>query len=179
MAIHPARASVIPGCAFHKILHHAARLTSKELTGSMTLSHSSRRAFTLIEVLVVLVVLAVLATLVAPNVFRHVGAARETTARVQIEMLSAALDAYRLDNGRYPTTEQGLAALWQAPTVEPRAPEWRGPYLQKPVPLDPWGAAYIYRAAPVELPAGFDLRSYGADGKEGGTGEAADIGSGK
>ena len=138
-----------------------------------------RRGFTLIEILVVLVVLAVLATLVAPNVFRHVGAARETTAKTQIEMLGAALDAYRLDNGRYPSTEQGLAALWQAPTVEPRAANWRGPYLRKAVPADPWGAPYVYRAPGVQSGSGYDLLSYGADGKPGGTGEAADITSWK
>ncbi|HEV8714414.1 MAG TPA: type II secretion system major pseudopilin GspG, partial [Candidatus Binatia bacterium] len=74
-----------------------------------------RSGFTLIELLVVIVVIGVLATLVAPNVFRHITAAKETTARSQIEMLGAALDAYRLDNGRYPTSEQGLAALWNAP----------------------------------------------------------------
>ncbi len=134
-----------------------------------------RRAFTLIEIIVVIIVLAVLATLVAPNVFRHVGAARETTAKTQIEMLGAALDAYRLDNGRYPTTEQGLAALWQAPTVEPRAANWRGPYLRKTVPVDPWGAAYVYRAPGVQSNTGYDLLSYGADGKPGGEGDAADI----
>src|SRR5512141_1071908 len=96
----------------------------------------ARSGFTLIELLVVIVVLGVLASLVAPNIFRHVGTAKETTARAQIEMLGAALDAYRLDTGRYPTTEQGLAALWQEPTTEPRATTWRGPYLRKAVPLD-------------------------------------------
>ncbi len=145
----------------------------------MTTTFPRNRGFTLIEILVVIVVLAVLATLVAPNVFRHVGAARETTARTQIEMLGAALDAYRLDNGRYPTTEQGLAALWQAPTVEPRAPNWRGPYLRKAVPLDPWGQAYVYGAPGTQSNSGYDLLSYGADGKPGGTGDAADITSWK
>lgn len=138
-----------------------------------------RRGFTLIEILVVIVVLAVLATLVAPNVFRHVGAARETTAKSQIEMFGAALDAYRLDNGRYPTTEQGIAALWQAPTIEPRAANWRGPYLRKQPPLDPWGATYQYRAPGTQSGAGYDLLSLGADGKPGGDGEAADITSWK
>ncbi|MBX9927729.1 MAG: type II secretion system major pseudopilin GspG [Gemmatimonadaceae bacterium] len=134
-----------------------------------------RRGFTLIEVLVVIVILAVLATLVAPNVFQHVGAAKETTARSQIEMLSAALDAYRLDNGRYPTSDQGLAALWQAPTAEPRPARWRGPYLRKAVPLDPWGAPYLYRAPGTESRGGFDLLSLGADGRPGGEGENADV----
>src|SRR6476659_10507423 len=74
-----------------------------------------RGGFTLIEILVVIVVIAILATLVAPNIFRHVGAAKDATAKSQIEMLGAALDAFRLDNGRYPTTDEGLAALWEAP----------------------------------------------------------------
>lgn len=141
----------------------------------MTPSRLDRRGLTLIEILVVIVVLAVLATLVAPNVFRHVGAARETTARTQIEMLGAALDAYRLDNGRYPSTEQGLNSLWQAPTIEPRPANWRGPYLRKAVPSDPWGAAYVYRAPGIQSGSGFDLLTYGADGKPGGEGESADI----
>jgi general secretion pathway protein G len=134
-----------------------------------------RRGFTLIEILVVIVILGVLATLVAPNVFSNVGTAKDATARSQIEMLGAALDAYRLDNGRYPTTEQGLAALWQAPMSEPRPANWRGPYLRKAVPLDPWRAAYIYRSPAQESRGGFDLLSYGADAKPGGSGEDADV----
>src|SRR6267154_2764253 len=99
--------------------------------------HSLRvQGFTLIEVLVVIVVIAVLAGMVAPNVFKHVGEAKNVTAHSQIEMLGAALDSYRLDNGRYPTTGQGLAALWSAPVQDPRPPSWRGPYLRKDVPLD-------------------------------------------
>ena len=97
-----------------------------------------RAGFTLIEILVVIVVIAILATLVAPNIFQHVGAAKSATAKSQIEMLGAALDAYRLDNGQYPTTEQGLAALWEKPTVDPPN-NWRSPYLRKPVPLDHQG----------------------------------------
>ena len=134
-----------------------------------------RRGFTLIELLVVIVVLGVLATLVAPNVFRHVGTAKEATARAQIEMLGAALDAFRLDTGRYPTTEQGLAALWQEPAGNPRPVNWRGPYLRKPVPADPWGTAYVYRAPGTESRTGYDLLSLGADGKPGGAGDDADI----
>ena|ERR1044071_2539917 len=78
-----------------------------------------RSGFTLLELLVVIVVIAILASLVAPNVFRHVGAAKDATARTQIEMLGTALDAYRLDTGRYPTTEQGLQTLWTRPTRDP------------------------------------------------------------
>jgi general secretion pathway protein G len=133
-----------------------------------------RAGFTLIEILVVLVVLAILASLVAPNIFRHVETAKDATARTQIEMLGAALDAYRLDNGRYPTTEQGLGALWTTPAA-PRPSSWRGPYLRKPVPLDPWGKPYVYRFPATNGKPGFELLSYGADGQPGGTGDNADI----
>ena len=135
---------------------------------------SGRSGFTLIEILVVIVVIAILATLVAPNVFQHVGAAKSATAKSQIEMLGAALDAYRLDNGAYPTTEQGLNALWEKPTINPPA-NWRSPYLRKPVPNDPWGLAYLYAFPGQQNPNGYDLLSYGADGKPGGQGDDADI----
>lgn len=138
-----------------------------------------RRAFTLIELLVVIVVIAILATLVAPNVFQHVGSAKDATARSQVEMFGAALDAYRLDNGRYPTTEQGLGALWQAPTTDPRPSNWRGPYVRKQIPADPWGHPYEYRSPGTVNPSTYDLLSYGADGKPGGDGDAADITSWK
>ena len=135
---------------------------------------AARRGFTLIEILVVIVVIGILATLVAPNIFQHVGAARTATTRSQIEMLGSALDAYRLDNGYYPSTQQGLNALWEMPTIDPPA-NWRGPYLRKPVPADPWGAAYIYLYPGQANVNGYDLLSYGADGRPGGTGEDADI----
>jgi len=135
--------------------------------------------FTLIELLVVIVVIAILATLVAPNVFRHVGAAKDATARSQIEMLAAALDAYRLDNSRYPTTAQGLGALWEQPGGDPRPANWRGPYLRKAVPLDPWNTPYSYVSPGEQSKTGFDLLSYGQDGKPGGEGDAADITSWK
>lgn len=134
-----------------------------------------RSGFTLIELLVVIVVLGTLATLVTPNIFRHVSSAKEATARAQIEMLGAALDAYRLDNGRYPTAQQGLGALWAEPAGDPRPFNWRGPYLRKPVPLDPWGRPYIYRVPGEASGSGFDLFSQGADGQQGGTGEDADV----
>jgi general secretion pathway protein G len=133
-----------------------------------------RPGFTLIEILVVIVVIAILATLVAPNVFQHVGAAKSATAKSQMEMLSTALDAYRLGNGTYPSTEQGLQALYERPTINPPS-NWNSPYLRKPVPLDPWENPYIYVYPGQQNPNGFDLYSYGADGLPGGEGENADI----
>jgi general secretion pathway protein G len=137
-----------------------------------------RAGFTLIEVMVVIVVIAILATLVAPNVFRHVGSAKDATTRSQIEMLGAALDAYRLDVGRYPSTAEGLDALWTQPSDLP-AGVWRGPYLKKTVPPDPWQHPYIYRSPATESRTGYDLLSLGADGKPGGEGDDADITSWK
>lgn len=134
----------------------------------------SRRGFTLIEILVVIVVIAILATLVAPNIFKNVGEAKTTTAKAQIDNLSSALDAYRLDNGTYPTTQQGLDALTSLPTIDPPA-NWKQPYLRKAVPVDPWGHPYVYLFPGESNPMGFDLLSYGADGKLGGEGEDADV----
>ncbi len=136
---------------------------------------SGRRGFTLIEILVVIAVLAMLAALVAPNVFQHVGTAKDATARSQIELLGAGLDAYRLDNGRYPTTEQGLEALQTQSTIQPIPTNWRGPYLRRAIPLDPWGNPYIYLSPGEVNPRGYDLLSLGADGEPGGEGEDADI----
>lgn len=133
-----------------------------------------RSAFTLIEILVVIAVIAILASLVAPNVFQHVGTARSTTARSQLELLATALDAYRLDTGRYPTSAQGLDALVTRPAID-APPIWRGPYLRRAVPRDPWGTPYVYVAPGVANPGAFDLLSYGADGQPGGNGEDADI----
>ncbi len=146
----------------------------RNLPGS-SLWRAARRGFTLIEILVVIVVIGILATLVAPNIFQHVGAAKTATAKSQIEMLGSALDAYRLDNGSLSRARsKGLNALWEMPTIDPPA-NWRGPYLRKPVPADPWGAAYLYLSPGQVNPNGYDLLSYGADGKPGGTGEDADI----
>jgi general secretion pathway protein G len=133
-----------------------------------------RRGFTLIEILVVIVVIAILASLVAPNVFQHVFAARDSAARSQISMIESALETYRMDNGAYPTTDQGLAALWEEPGNEPAA-NWRGPYLRKAVPLDPWKNPYVYVSPGEVNPKSFDLYSLGSDGQPGGEGEAADI----
>lgn len=134
-----------------------------------------KNGFTLIEILVVIVVIALLATLVAPNVFRNVETAQDATARSQIAMFGAALDAYRLDNGRYPTNDHGLNALWQEPQTEPRPRNWKGPYLRREVPRDPWDHEYVYRSPGQETSLGYELISLGADGQTGGEGEDADI----
>lgn len=139
------------------------------------MTDSRDAGFTLIEIIVVIVVIAALATLVAPNVFQHVFTARDATARTQIEMLGSSLDAYRLDNGAYPTTTQGLAALWSEPTTAPHPRNWNGPYTRKEIPTDPWGTAYVYRSPGSESGQGYEIVSLGADGRPGGEGEAADI----
>jgi general secretion pathway protein G len=134
-----------------------------------------RQGFTLIELLVVIVVIAILAGLVGPMVFRNVSDAKVTAAKAQLELFGLALDQYRLDNDYYPSTTQGLDALRTLPPGEPAARNWRGPYLKKPVPLDPWGHPYVYRNPGETNPTSYDLLSLGRDGRQGGTGEDADI----
>lgn len=136
---------------------------------------STRRGFTLIEMLVVIVVIAILAGLVGPMVFQNVGDAKVSAAKAQLELFGLALDQYRLDNDYYPSTVQGLDALRSQPTGEPAARNWRGPYLKKPVPLDPWGRPYFYKSPGDSTRSGYDLLTYGRDGKTGGTGEDGDL----
>jgi general secretion pathway protein G len=127
--------------------------------------------FTLIELLVVLVILGLLAGLVGPQVMKYLGSAKTDSARLQIEDLAASLDLYRLEVGRYPSTQEGLEALVEAP---PGAKNWNGPYLKKKqVPKDPWGNEFHYRYPGEHGP--FDLYSLGADDSEGGEGESQDI----
>lgn len=133
------------------------------------------RGLTLIEILVVILVLGILAALVVPNVFSHVSTAKEEAARAQIELFGAALDAYRLHNGDYPTTAQGLDALLREPSSSPRPRNWRGPYLRRGIPVDPWGNEYEYRSPGQESDWGYEIVSHGKDGRPGGTAEAADI----
>ncbi|MBI4520798.1 MAG: type II secretion system major pseudopilin GspG [Gemmatimonadetes bacterium] len=137
---------------------------------------SARAGLTLLELVVVITVLGLLAGLVGIQIFGRVSEAKTTTARTQIELLSTALDSYRLDNGVYPTTEQGLAALREKPARGPVPPNWRGPYLRRAVPLDPWERPYVYRYPGERNPSMFDLLSYGRDGRPGGEGEDADLG---
>ena len=130
----------------------------------------SRSGFTLVEFLVVLVILVLLAGLVLPRYFAPVNKSEVLLARAQIEALGKALEQYRADVGSYPSTEQGLEALIFPPEGLDR---WQGPYTQKPIPADPWGRPYQYKS-PGEH-GGYDLLSYGADGKPGGSGENVDI----
>ncbi|WP_148716366.1 type II secretion system major pseudopilin GspG [Chitinolyticbacter meiyuanensis] len=132
---------------------------------------SLARGFTLLELLVVILIIAMLAGYVGPRLFGKVGEARSKTAAGQMKSLSDALDQYRLDNGGYPTTEQGLGALTAKPAD---ANKWNGPYLTKEVPKDPWDRPYVYKR-PGENGREFDLLTLGADGKAGGSGEDADI----
>lgn len=130
----------------------------------------SQRGFTLIEVLVVMIILSLLAALVGPKIWGRLGGAKQNAAKTQIMLFSGALDQFRLDVGRYPTTEEGLDALLKNPRVE----HWEGPYLAKDnIPKDPWDKPYHYRSPGDH--GDFDLYSLGADGQEGGEGENADV----
>ncbi|MDS4028940.1 MAG: type II secretion system major pseudopilin GspG [Candidatus Contendobacter sp.] len=136
-------------------------------------THERRaRGFSLIELLVVLVILGLLAGLVGPAVIRYLGGANTRAAKVQIEEFSTALDAFRLDMGRYPNSAEGLAALVAQPSGATR---WNGPYLRKnSIPKDSWGNDYQYRS-PGQHGGAFDLYSLGADNAEGGDGENQDV----
>lgn len=128
------------------------------------------RGFTLLELLVVMVIIGLLAGFVGPRFFSQVGKSEVKTARAQITALGKALDQFRLDVGRYPSTEEGLGVLFERMNGEAR---WNGPYLAKAAPPDPWGQPYQYRA-PGEH-GEYDLFSYGKDRQPGGSGEAEDI----
>lgn len=129
------------------------------------------RGFTLIELLVVLMILGLIAGVIGPRVVGYLGGAKSDTAKLQIEEIGASLDLYKLEVGRYPTTEEGLQALVQAPTG---STGWRGPYLKKKVvPKDPWGNPYRYASPGQHGP--YDISSYGADNRQGGDGENKDI----
>ena len=130
--------------------------------------------FTLIELMVVIIILGVLATIIVPRFLGREEEARRVAAVVQISSFKGALSMFRLDNGFFPTTAQGLEALVRMPTTEPLPKRWRR-YLDR-VPLDPWGNPYIYVSPGIHSP-GFDIISFGRDGRKGGEGDDADINS--
>lgn len=127
--------------------------------------HINKKGFTLIEILIVVIIIGLLASLVAPRLFTKVDKARINTAKAQIELLCSAIDTYRLDLGKFPTSLTELRVSAEE--------KWDGPYLPKDIPLDPWGNAYVYKYPGEHGP--YDIVSYGADGKPGGEGNDADI----
>lgn len=132
----------------------------------------SRRGFTLIELMVVILILAILAALIVPRVVGRTGDAKRAKAATDISTLSGLLQQFRMDNDRYPSTEEGLQALRSAPAD---LPNWRGPYSTKPIPADPWGGEYIYEFPGAGGDETYVLVSYGSDLSPGGEGDATDI----
>lgn len=130
------------------------------------------KGFTLLELLVVMVIIGLLAAYVGPRYFSQIGKSEIKVARSQMVAFEQAIDQYKLDTGHFPSSEQGLKVLEIKPENEKR---WNGPYLKKKLPLDPWGNPYLYKF-PGEH-SDYDILSYGNDGRSGGDGEAADIGS--
>ncbi|BAP77341.1 general secretion pathway protein G [Pseudomonas sp. MT-1] len=141
----------------------------------MTLNERKQGGFTLIEIMVVVVILGILAALVVPQVMNRPDQAKVTVAKGDIKAIGAALDMYKLDNYSYPSTQQGLDALVEKPGGNPQPKNWNRDGYLKRVPKDPWGNEYQYLSPGTE--GAYDLYSYGADGKQGGSELNADIGN--
>ncbi len=139
--------------------------------GAATRAPYRQRGFTLLELLVVILIIGLLTGIVAPRFLGQISRSEVTTARAQLDAIDKALQSYRIDTGRFPTTAQGLKALVTQPSDEPR---WRGPYMQGEVPLDPWGTAYQYRT-PGQNGKDYELLSFGKDRAAGGAGDDADL----
>ncbi|MGU2529205.1 GspG family T2SS major pseudopilin variant XcpT [Pseudomonas aeruginosa] len=142
---------------------------------SRPLQRRQQSGFTLIEIMVVVVILGILAALVVPQVMSRPDQAKVTVAKGDIKAIAAALDMYKLDNFAYPSTQQGLEALVKKPTGNPQPKNWNKDGYLKKLPVDPWGNPYQYLAPGTMGP--FDLYSLGADGKEGGSDNDAEIGN--
>lgn len=143
------------------------------VTQKMMASRVRTGGFTLLELLVVIVIIGLLAAYVGPKYFSQLGKSEVTIAKAQMEAFEKSLDTYRLDVGRYPNAEEGLAALMTAPASA--GAKWNGPYLKKGVPPDPWGNPYQYRSPGTK--GEYEIVSLGKDGQPGGTGDSADISS--
>jgi general secretion pathway protein G len=164
---------IVRAATFGLIL--CVQLFLTKLTKMQNVSRTLQRGFTLIEIMVVVVIIGILGALVVPKLMGKPGEARITAARVDISTLMQALKLYKLDNQRYPTTEQGLRSLVEKPSSGPSANGWKtGGYIDK-LPKDPWGNPYQYLAPGVK--GEVDLFSLGADGLPGGVGDDADVGS--
>jgi general secretion pathway protein G len=158
-------------------------MTTKEemqMSATMLISKRRRRAarrrgedgYTLVEILVVITIIGLIVALVGPRVLNYLGESKVKTAKIQIQGFSSALDLFYLDNGRYPSSSEGLSALVQRSGGG--VATWNGPYLKGGgVPNDPWGKPYVYRAPAERAP--YEIVSHGSDGQEGGTGTGADI----
>lgn len=132
------------------------------------------QGFTLLELLVVVAIIGLLAAYVGPRYFTQIGRSEQAVAKSQIEGFAKALHTYRIDVGQYPSTQEGLAALMAPSASASASGKWRGPYLEKAVPMDPWGKPYVY-SSPGSQGQDFELISYGKDGRAGGVDDAADI----
>jgi len=141
--------------------------------------NKKRQGFTLIEIMAVVLIMGLLAGIVGTVVVGQIGTARSQAAKAQIKQLESALTFYQMDNGRFPTSEQGLEALVEQPGAGPEARNWRpGGYIQGgQVPFDPWGDVYQYEYPGSENEHSFDIWTYGADGQAGGEAENADVGN--
>ena len=158
-----------PGMAAASAFQTSVRRRGRKSVGAS----GKLKGFTLIELMVVIVILGVLGTLVVPRLMSKPDEARVTAAKTNLSQILQALDMYRLDNQRYPTADQGLAALAVRPSVAPVPNNWKQ-YL-KDAPVDPWGRPYVYLNPGIK--GEIDVMSYGADGQQGGEGVNADIGS--
>ena len=178
-SLHPDQMDEIAAMTYAAIRHGAlgsahglAARSQPAGAGGMPRVPGGRHAagFTLLELLVVMVIIGLLASYVGPKYFSQLGKSEVTVAKAQIDAFSKAMDTFRLDVGRFPTSEEGLGALLAKPAT---APKWNGPYLRKEVPADPWGRPYVYRSPGARTD--FEVLSLGRDGRPGGSGDDADI----